>query len=220
MIKVFRVYENSSLIGSYLNKWASDNDSGVLDLVPIVDSLVNYNEVVELESNISASENEFAYRFRVDDKEFMFWAKYIVEQKGKNLEVCVQDTCKDIEKYIRLNFRDEIESGNMTRLITVFLANYFKKYEDVIKKQKRIDSLKRGLQDVQVVTSQVFANIVERGRSINDLQADVSTISDHGHIFHRKSKRLKRKMILGRLKVYVWGIVSLFTLYLILRFVH
>lgn len=220
MIKVFRVYQNHSNIGSYFNKWVCDKDSGDIDNMPDVEALPHFNKVVEIQGNIWDKNNHvFAYRFRYEEDDFVLCAQYIVDQDTKDPIKDIESIMTDVAKYIRLNYKNERVSGNLTRLLTQFLANYFKQYENATHKKRKINTLKQGLANVQEMASQTFMTIVERGKAIGELQTEIDTVSHHGHIFNVKSKRLKNKIWSQKTKAYLYTLLLLlvfvFVLYVI-----
>lgn len=210
MIKVFRVYQNHSNIGSYYNKWVCNKDYDGEDNMPDIEALPYYDKVIEVQGNIMNKRDKlFVYRFILEGDDFMLYSAYLMNSETEDPIASINNIMFDVAKYIRLNYKDELISGNLTRLLTHFLANYFKKYEDMAQKDKKINHLKQGLANVQEIATHTFMTIVERGKAIGELQTEMETISYHGHMFNSKTKCLKNKMWSQKVQAYLYSLALL-----------
>lgn len=220
MIKVFRVYQNNALISSYYNKWAPGNDLVLVEDIKAFKDICFDEKVVELsKDDFNNGDNEFVCRFRVKDDEFTLWGLSTLDTDDINVKLSIDDTMSAVAQYIRIIFSNETVSGNMARMLTTFLVNHFKKYEDVARKQKKINTIKGGLTDMQRMASSAFSNIVERGKTMEEMEVEVNSISSHGHVFSARSRRLRKAIGTYRLYAYVYAIVAMLLFLLILHFV-
>ena len=217
MIKVFRVYQNHSNIASYFNKWMCDKNASIVDDIPDFESIPVSDGIIDIsDRNFHSSDRVFVYRLSIDDDRLLLFARYSTESGSENINKTANNIMNDIAKYIKLNYKNEIISGNLTRLLTQFLANYFKKFEDIAQKKRKISTLKQGLVNVQEIATQTFMTIVERGKAIGELQTEMDTISHHGYVFNTRTKRLKDKMWTQNLKTYLYAVAILSVIIIIL----
>lgn len=211
MVKVFRVYQNFSNVGSYFNRWASNTSTKSTEHAPQLSDIPYYEKLTEFTNiELNASSKAFGYRFRIEDDEFLLYAENDTNIVVTNHVSKLNSIMFDVTQYIRINYRNEIESGNMTKTLTQFLNGYFKQYENVIQKQRKIDTLKHGLNSMHNMASETFMTIIERGKAIGELKTEIDSISNHGVVFNKKSKRLKNKIWVQRLRAYLYIIGTIF----------
>lgn len=218
MIRTFRVYQNSANIGSYYNRWIADNSPETTEFVPSASDIPQSNKLTELSTfDLISEAAAFGFKFQIEDEEFLLYSESGIDAGDGDHKGEVDCVMIDVREYIKLNFAAEAATGNMTRLLTQFLAGYFKKYENLFMKQKKINRLKQGLSSMQSLASQTFISIVERGKAIGELKSDLDSISDHGLVFNKKARKLKNKMWSGRARSYVFVGITLLALVVFLN---